>query len=85
MSTSQRVSRGFHRIGVFLSTFVLGVGMVLIISDAIRLRLWDVRLDDLPMVVGGVVLGLIGLALACLALYGLVRAIGWVIGGFATS
>jgi hypothetical protein len=59
--------------------------MVLIISDAIRLRLWDVRLDDLPMVVGGVALGLIGLALACLALYGLVRAIGWVIGGFATS
>jgi len=37
------------------------------------------------MVVGGVALGLIGLALACLALYGLVRAIGWVIGGFATS
>jgi hypothetical protein len=59
--------------------------MVLIISDAIRLRLWDVRLDDLPMVVGGVLIGLICLALACLALYGLVRAIGWVVGCFASS
>ena len=52
-SASQRVSRSFHRIGVFL--------------------------------LGGLVVGLIILGLACLAIYGLVRAIGWVVGGFMAS
>ena len=85
MSTSQRVSRGFHRIGVFLSMFVLAVGLVLIISNVIRLRLWDIQLDELPMVFGGLVIGLIILGVACLSIYGLVRAIGWVIGGFIAS
>ena len=49
-SASQRVSRSFHRIGVFLAMFVLAVGLALIISDVVRLRLWDTRLDELPMV-----------------------------------
>jgi hypothetical protein len=37
------------------------------------------------MVLGGLVIGLIILGLACLAIYGLVRAIGWVVGGFMAS
>jgi hypothetical protein len=65
--------------------FVLAVGLVLIISDVIRLRLWDIQLDELPMVFGGLVIGLIILGVACLSIYGLVRAIGWVIGGFIAS
>ena len=84
-SVSQRVSRSFHRIGVFLAMFVLAVGLALIISDVVRLMLWDTRLDELPMVLGGLVVGLIILGLACLAIYGLVRAIGWVVGGFMAS
>ena len=65
--------------------FVLAVGLVLIISDVIRLRLWDIQLDELPMVFGGLVIGLIMLGVACLSIYGLVRAIGWAIGGFIAS
>jgi len=65
--------------------FVLAVGLVLVISDVIRLRLWDIQLDELPMVFGGLVIGLIILGVACLSIYGLVRAIGWVIGGFIAS
>ena len=64
--------------------FVLAV-LVLIVSDVIRLRLWDIQLDELPMVFGGLVIGLIILGVACLSIYGLVRAIGWVIGGFIAS
>jgi hypothetical protein len=52
MSAAQSVSRGFHRLGIFIA----------------------------------VVLFLNGLAIAVsLAVYGLVRTIGWVIGGFAAS
>jgi len=85
MGTPQRISRGFHRVGVFLAAMIFAIGFTLIISDAVRLRLWDVRLDDLPMVLASVLLGLICLGLVCLALYGLVRAIGWVIGSFAAN
>lgn len=54
-------------------------------ADAVHLRLWDISRGELPTTVFGVVMALVGLALACFALYGLVRAIGWLIGGFVAS
>jgi hypothetical protein len=64
--------------------FVLAVGLALIISDVVRLRLWDTRLDELPTVLGGLAIGLIILGLACVSIYVFVRAIGWVIGRFVS-
>jgi hypothetical protein len=84
-AASQRVSRSFHRIGIFLAMFVLAVGLALIISDVVRLRLWDTRLDELPPVLGGLAIGLLILGLACVSIYGFVRATGWVIGRFVSS
>jgi hypothetical protein len=87
MSTSQRVSRGFHRLGLFLAAILLVVGLVFMALDLVHLKLFETlpRLEDLPVLVFGILAGLIGLGVACLAVYGLVRAIGWVIGGFAAS
>jgi hypothetical protein len=61
------------------------VGLVLIAMDVVHLKLWEVRADQLPMVITGFLVGLLEVSLACLAVYGIVRAIGWVIGGFASS
>ena len=83
--SSQRVSRGFHRLGLSLAAILLVVGLAAMAADAVHLRLWDVSRGELPTTVFGVVMAMTGLALACLALYGLIRAIGWVIGGFAAS
>jgi len=85
MGTSQRVSRVSHRVGLVLASIALVIGLAVTVADAVHLQLWTVTLDELPVVIGGVVLGLLGLGLACLLVYGLVRAIGWVIGGFMAS
>jgi hypothetical protein len=85
MSTAQRVSRGFHRLGLLLAAILFLMGLVMVVADGVHLRLWETKLSDLPVVIGGVLIGLLGLSLACLAVYGIVRAIGWVIGGFAAS
>ena len=53
------------------------------VADGVRLKLWDVGQDDILVLVAGVLIALVGLGIACLAVYGVVRAIGWVIGGFA--
>jgi hypothetical protein len=84
-SASQRVSRGFHWLGILLAAVLLVAGLALMVADGVHLRLWDLERSELPVVIGGVLIGLVGLGLACLALYGLVRAIGWVIGRFMAS
>jgi hypothetical protein len=63
------------------------MGLVFMALDLVHLRMFETlpRLEDLPVLVFGISVGLIGLSLACLAVYGVVRAIGWVIGGFAAS
>jgi hypothetical protein len=67
-----RLRRGSHRLGVFLAgvTMLLGIGMA-----AIVLR--DGVAGSLLML--GFTLG------GSLAIYGLVRAIGWVVAGFTSS
>ena len=83
MSASQRVSRGFHQLGLLLAATLLAIDLALMVAGAVRLKLWDAEQGDIPVLVFGVLIALVGLGLACLAVYGVVRAIGWVIGDFA--
>jgi hypothetical protein len=54
---------------------------VLIAHDAVTLRLWKVTYGDLPVVLVGVV----EVVVVGLAVYGLIRAIGWIINIFTPS
>jgi hypothetical protein len=85
MSASQRVSRGFHRLGLVFALIAGVVRIGFIAHDAVTLRLWEVTYGNLPVLLFGAVVGLVEVAVVCLVVYGLVRAIGWVIGGFATA
>lgn len=49
-------------------------------KDAVGLRRWDLTLPDIPILVRGIAIALIGIGLVSLAAYGIVRAIGWAIG-----
>jgi hypothetical protein len=80
-NSRQRVSRDFHRLGIVIALMTGAVSLVLIAHDAVTLRLWEVTYGDLPVVLVGVV----EVAVVCLAVYGLIRAIGWVINNFAPS
>src|SRR5262245_52286064 len=80
-NSRQRVSRDFHRLGIVIALMTGAVSLVLIAHDAVNLSLWEVTYGDLPVVLVGVV----EVAVVCLAVYGLIRAIGWVINNFAPS
>jgi hypothetical protein len=82
---AQRLSRGFHRLGLILALIAGAVRIAFIAHDAVTLRLWEVTYGDLPVVFFGALIGLVEVAVVCLAVYGVVRVIGWVIGGFAAS
>ena len=127
MAASQRVSRGFHRLALFLAAIYLliGIAVTMMIGDKLNFErvafpcaaskikqdasergvqlyyydLKDLGCSDTTYVVSpGMVLEasppnmwviisewlVISLAVA-LAVYGLVRALGWVIGGFAAT
>ena len=77
----QRVSRDFHRLGIIIALMAGAVSLVLIAHDAVTLRLWKVTYGELPVVLVGVA----EVAVVCLAVYGIIRAIGWLINNFATS
>ena len=77
----RQVSRDFHRLGIVIALMAGAVSFVLIAHDAVTLRLWKVTYGDLPVVLVGVV----EVALVCLAVYGLIRAIGWFINNFVPS
>jgi hypothetical protein len=77
MAHESRISRGFHRLAIFLAAITMVVGFVLIAMDVVHLKLWDMRADQLPMVIAAFLVGLFEVGLACLAVYGIVRAIGW--------
>ena len=74
MAASQRVSRGFHRLALVVAAISLLVGGVS--SAYVAVMEADYAL--------GIILFAFALA-ASLAVYGIVRAIGWVIGGFAAT
>ena len=71
------VSRNFHRLGLLVAAIILTAGLLLM--AALGLRLWDLIPADIPILAGGITIGLAGIGLVSLAAYGIVRAIGWVI------
>jgi hypothetical protein len=75
MNASQSVSRGFHQLGLLLAATLLTIGVPLMVADAVRLKPWDAGQGDIPVLVVGVLIALVALGLACLAVYGVVRAI----------
>ena len=66
-STSQRVSRGFHRLGLLLGSLAFMIAALL-----------GLGVSQGPIEIAFVVYVLVGLLT-----YGIIRAIGWIIGGFA--
>jgi hypothetical protein len=80
-NSRQRVSRDFHRLGIIIALMAGAVSLVLIAHDAVTLRLWKVTYGDLPVVLVGVV----EVVVVGLAVYGLIRAIGWIINIFRPS
>ena len=84
-SSSKRASRDFHRLGIIFALIAGAVDIVLIARDAVTLRLWEVTYGDLPVVLFGALVGLVEVAVVSLSVYGLVRAIGWVIAHFRAA
>ena len=84
-SRSQRVRPDFHRLGLVFALIAGAVDIVLIARDAVTLRLWEVTYSDLPVVLFGALVALVEVAVVCLAVYGLIRAIGWVVAHFRAA
>ena len=76
---NSEVNRNFHRLGLLVAVLILAAGLLLMLKDALGLRLGDLIPADIPILAGGVAIGLTGIALASLAAYGVVRAIGWTV------
>ena len=76
---NSEVSRNFHRLGLLVAMIILTAGLLLMAKDATGLRLWDLIPADIPILAGGIAIGLTGIGLVSLAAYGIVRAIGWAI------
>ena len=73
------VSRNFHRLGLLVAAIILMAGLLLMAKDALGLRFWDLIPADIPILAGGIAIGLTGIGLVSVAAYGIVRAIGWAI------
>jgi hypothetical protein len=56
---------------------ILTAGLLLMAKDATGL--WDLIPADIPILAGGIAIGLTGIGLVSLAAYGVVRALGWAI------
>ena len=76
---NSKVSRNFHRLGLLVAAIILTAGLLLMAKDALGLRLWDLIPADIPILAGGIAIGLTGIGLVSLAAYGIIRAIGWAI------
>ncbi|MGA9005004.1 MAG: hypothetical protein WB504_21305 [Pseudolabrys sp.] len=76
---NSEVSRNFHRLGLLVAAIIVMAGLLLMAKDALGLRLWDLIPADIPILAGGIAIGLTGIGLVSLAAYGVVRAIGWAI------
>jgi hypothetical protein len=76
---NSEVSRNFHQLGLLVAAIILTAGLLLMAKDALGLRLWDLIPADIPILAGGISIGLTGIGLVSLAAYGIVRAIGWAI------
>ena len=77
LSTEHKIRRGFHWLAVFLAAIVLAIGLVLMTFDVGDL--WHPGQEDTTTSTGDLFLGAVGLFFACLALWAVVRASGWVV------
>ena len=76
---NSEVSRNFHRLGLLVAGIIVTVGLLLMLKDALGLRLGDLIPADIPILASGIAIGLTGIGSVSLAAYGIVRAIGWTI------
>ena len=78
LSGEQKIRRGFHWVAVMLAALLLAFGLVWITFD---LRdLWHTNEQDIsPTSVGDLLLGVLGLVIACVAVWAAVRALGWIV------
>ena len=76
---NSNVSRNFHRLGLLVAAIILIAGLLLMAKDALGVRFWDLIPADVPILAGGIAIGLTGIGLVSLAAYGIVRAIGWAV------
>jgi hypothetical protein len=74
---NSNVSRNFHRLGLLVAAIILMAGLLLMAKDALGVKFWDLIPADIPILAGGIAIGLTGIGLVSLAAYGIVRAIGW--------
>jgi hypothetical protein len=79
--SASRLRRRYHRLGIIIAATVMAIGLAVSAAGMVRLELWEVLQEDTLAIVLG--FALIALAAICLAVYGVVRAIGWVIKSFA--
>jgi hypothetical protein len=66
----------FIRLGLLVAAIILLAGLLLMAKDALGIRFWDLIPADIPILAGGIAVGLTGIGLFSLAAYGFVRAIG---------
>ena len=76
---NSELSRNFHRLGLVVAAIILIAGLLLMAKDALGVRFWDLIPADVPILAGGIAIGLTGIGLVSLAAYGIVRAIGWAV------
>src|SRR4030095_9198538 len=76
---NSEVSRNFQRLGLLVAAIILAAGLLLMVKDALGLRLGDLIPADIPILAGGIAVGLTAIVLVSLAAYGIIRAIGFVI------
>ena len=76
---NSEVSRNFHRLGLLVAAIILIAGLLLMAKDALGVRFWDLIPADIPILAGGIAIGLTGIGLVSLAAYAIVRGVGWAI------
>lgn len=79
LSRSRRIKRSFQWLSVILAGALLAIGLVLMTFDVVELDPWNVQQHDTPNVLTSLLLGALGLFLACAALWAIVQAFGWII------
>ena len=77
LSTEHKIRRGFHWLAAFLAAILLAIGLVLMTFDVGDF--WHPGQEDITTSTGDLFLGAVGLFFACLALWAVVRAFGWVV------
>ena len=77
LSTEHKIRPGFHWLAVFLAAILLAIGLVLMTFDVGDL--WHPGDEDITTSIGDLLLGAAALFFSCLALWAVVRALGWVV------